>query len=50
MARLQVMIGARDQLKANQDVTQQVRVVDKFGKNKAVKDLRRPPEVPRRLG
>jgi ATP-dependent RNA helicase DDX5/DBP2 len=34
-----VMIGERDELKANQDVTQIVRVVDGWGKNQAMKDL-----------
>mmetsp|Transcript_37807 Transcript_37807/g.97779 ORF Transcript_37807/g.97779 Transcript_37807/m.97779 type:complete len:513 (+) Transcript_37807:138-1676(+) len=34
-----VMIGKRDQLKANQDVTQQVRIVDQRGKQNAIKEL-----------
>ncbi|CAK9097005.1 DEAD-box ATP-dependent RNA helicase 46 [Durusdinium trenchii] len=34
-----VMIGNRDELKANQDVTQQVRIVDSFSKKTAIMEL-----------
>merc|ERR1719195_364850 len=36
-----VMIGNRDELKGNQDITQLVRMVDSFGKNREIENLLR---------
>jgi len=36
-----VMIGNRDELKGNQDITQEIRIVDSFQKNRAVEGLLR---------
>merc|ERR1719277_2932556 len=43
-----VMIGNRDELKGNQDITQQVKMVDAYQKNREIEMLLRTAGLPRR--